>query len=76
MKESFLKKDRPTIVGMLRAKTTKELLREIDLILTQGVDAFGLQIERMPPEEKTAENYKKIFSAMQEIIHLVSATRN
>ena len=50
MKESFLKKDRPTIVGMLRAKTTKELLREIDLILTQGVDAFGLQIERMPPE--------------------------
>ena len=65
MKESFLKKDRPTIVGMLRAKTTKELLREIDLILTQGVDAFGLQIERMPPEEKTAENYKKIFSAMQ-----------
>ncbi len=63
---SFLKYDRPTIVGMLRSTTTEETLKEIELMLTQGVDAFGFQIEGINPEERKSENYKKIFSAMQD----------
>ncbi len=62
---TFLKQDRPTLVGMLRSTTTKELLKEIDLILAQGVDAFGFQIETLTPDERKAENYKKLFSAMK-----------
>ena len=45
-------------------KDTEELLNEINLMLTQGVDAFGFQIETLIPGDRNAENYKKIFSAM------------
>lgn len=65
MATDFLKNSRPTIVGMLKSKTTKEVLQEIDLILTQGVDAFGFQIEQMLPEERKAENYREILNAIQ-----------
>ncbi len=62
---AFLKTGRPTIVGMLRSGTTEELLKEIDLMLAQGVDAFGFQIEALTPQDRMAKNYKRIFSAMQ-----------
>lgn len=65
MSDSFLQKKRPTITGMLKSSTTEELLGEIETMLGQGTDAFGFQIEQMKPEERTAANYKKIFSAMQ-----------
>lgn len=65
MSTNFLQKGRPTLVGMLRSTTAEELLKEIDLMLTQGVDAFGFQIESLIPQDRNEENYKKIFSAME-----------
>ncbi len=62
---SFLRKDRPTLVAMLKSRTTKDLICEIEKILSQGTDAFGFQIDFLVPEERNAENYKKIFTAMQ-----------
>ena len=61
----FLRTDRPTLVAMLKATTTAELICEIGKILLQGTDAFGFQIDILKPEERKAENYKEIFAAMQ-----------
>lgn len=61
---SFLLKDRPTVVGMLRSNTTADLLKEISLISEEGADAFGFQIETLEPSERNEENYGKIISAM------------
>lgn len=65
MTMSFVRKDRPTIVGMLRSTTADLLVAEIDRMLQQGVDAFGFQHEIVQADERNEENYKKIFSAMQ-----------
>ena len=65
MSDSFLQKNRPTLTAMLKSGTTEGILSEIEAMLGQGTDAFGFQIEQMKPEERRAENYKKIFSAMR-----------
>lgn len=65
MSDSFLQKNRPTLTAMLKSGTTEGILGEIEAMLGQGTDAFGFQIEQMKPEERRAENYKKIFSAMR-----------
>ena len=65
MEKSFLQKNRPTITTMLKGLTTQELLKEIEIVLAQGTDAFGFQIEETNPECRTAEDFEKIFNAMQ-----------
>lgn len=65
MLDSFLQKNRPTLTAMLKSGTTEGILGEIEAMLGQGTDAFGFQIENIKPEERRAENYKKIFSAMR-----------
>lgn len=65
MLDSFLQKNRPTLTAMLKSGTTEGTLGEIETMLGQGTDAFGFQIENIKPEERRAENYKKIFSAMR-----------
>lgn len=61
---SFLLKNRPTVVGMLRSNTTEELLKEISLVLHEDADAVGFQIETLIPEERCAKNYRRIIAAM------------
>lgn len=61
----FLKNDRPVIVGMLRSGCVKELQKEIALMINEGVDCFGFQIELVMPKERTAENFKQLFAAMK-----------
>jgi 3-dehydroquinate dehydratase type I len=76
MKSSFLQKNRPTITAMLKASITEELLKEIDIVLEQGTDAFGFQIEILKPECRTAEDFKKIFNAMQgKPVYITNYTR-
>lgn len=65
MIKSFVNNDRPIIIGMLKSITMSDLLNEIKLVLSQGVDAFGFQIDRLVPQERNAKNYKILFAAMQ-----------
>lgn len=60
----FLREGRPTLVGMLRSGNVEELLKEIALFLEEGIDAFGFQIEILIPEERTEENFRRLFGAM------------
>lgn len=63
---NFLVEGRPTVVGMLKSSTTEELLKEISLVLKEGADAVGFQIENLVPEERCKENYRRIISAMKD----------
>ena len=65
MKQQFLVSGRPTLVAMLKAGNLESTLREIELILEEGTDAFGFQIDLFEPSERTRENFEKIFKAMQ-----------
>ncbi len=64
MNSSFLLEDRPTLVAMMKSQKTSDLLSEIKNALSQGADAFGIQLESLVPEEKNAENYRRILDAM------------
>ena len=76
MEKSFLQKNRPTITSMFKGLTTQELLKEIEIVLAQGTDAFGFQIEETNPECRTAEDFEKIFNAMQgKPVYITNYTR-
>ena len=66
MNTSFLRKDRPTLVAMMKSQKTDDLLIEINNALLQGADAFGIQLESLVPEDKNKENYRRILDAMGE----------
>lgn len=61
----FLRKGRPTLVGMLYSHTEKDLLREIETLRAQGADAFGLHMEKLLPEERNRATLTRLFSAMR-----------
>ena len=61
---SFVREDRPTLVGMLRKTNICDLLEEIEAVKDQGIDAIGFQIETLEPSQRTEENFKKIFAAI------------
>ena len=63
MGNSFLTGDGPLKTVMIQVRTTKEALAEIQSGLSQGADAFGLQVECLLGQERTEANLKKIFAA-------------
>ena len=65
MSEGFFKTDRPTLTTMLKSRTVGELISEIGEAIEQGTDALLFQMEILVPEDRTKENYKRVFYAMQ-----------
>lgn len=63
MGNSFLTGDGPLKTVMIQVRTTKEALAEIQSGLSQGANAFGLQVECLLGQERTEANLKKIFAA-------------
>ena len=64
--KTFLKSDRPIIIGMLKSKNKKDILAEIRRIRADGAEAYGFQIDILEDEFKSRENLKKIFDAMRD----------
>lgn len=64
--KTFLGFDRPVITTMLKSSEPKTLLADISAALAEGTDAFGLQIETMQPEYRTADTFRTLFEAMGE----------
>ena len=62
-KPTFLHQNRPLITGMILKSTADEVRFAIKNALADGADALGIQLECMPPEMHTEENFEKIFSA-------------
>lgn len=64
--KSFLHSPRPILTCMLKSTGMGELMEEIQRGICQGTDAFGLQIDKIPAWDRTAANFREIFSAMGE----------
>lgn len=64
--KTFLDRERPIITGMLKSKTKKELLSEIQRLREQGVEAYGFQMEGIAQELKAREPLAEIFHAMSD----------
>lgn len=62
--KTFLGFNRPVLTTMLKGKSKKELMFEIDVALLQGTDAFGMQIDLLPTKERTKSDLKDLFDAM------------
>lgn len=60
----FLTLDRPTVTAMIKSDNPGDIFAEIEKIRQIGTDTFGIQIDYMKPEYRTAEVLKKIFAAM------------
>ena len=60
MGNSFLTGDGTLKTVMIQVRTTKEALDEIQSGLSQGADAFGLQVECLLGQERTEANLKNI----------------
>ena len=67
MKKTFLGKDKPILVGMLRQTEKEPLLREIESLRAQGAEAYGFQLESMEPEMRTREALAEVFAAMDDL---------
>lgn len=58
-------KDKPVLCAMLQYSTPSLTIGAIRNGLANGAEAFGLQVESLEEEYKTAENYKRLFEEMQ-----------
>lgn len=56
--------DRPLLTNMIITETPEECIITAKNAIYDGADAFGIQMERLLPQYRTEENYKKIFQAM------------
>ena len=64
--KTFLKSDRPIIVGMLKSTNKQDILEEIRRIREDGAEAYGFQIDILEDECKQRHHLKEIFDAMHD----------
>lgn len=62
IKFNFEKRERPIIVSMLYGQTISDIEREIADSISEGAQAFGLQINALPKKYHTAENFNRIIN--------------
>ena len=58
--KTFLKYDKPPLTAMIQCETADECIKKL---LTDGVDAFGIQLCVLKREYRDEETLKRIFSA-------------
>lgn len=63
-KHSFLTGKAPFVMPMLQAESIELCVNTVKQATYEGANAFGLQLCCLPKEERTAENYKKLFAYM------------
>lgn len=61
----FLRDDRPTLTVMVRAESRARVLELIRAGLRGGADAFGIQLELLPPEDRTESALREMLRAME-----------
>ena len=62
MKPTFLQQNKPLVTCMVQAPTVDETILLIRNAAYDGADAWGFQMENLPPEEQTEANLRRIFS--------------
>lgn len=64
--KTFLGFDRPVITTMLKSREPEALLKDIAAAISEGTDAFCLQIDTLQPKDRTAEVFRTLFDTMGE----------
>ena len=59
---SFLAYERPLLTCMVQANNPSRIKELIDLSLSEGAEAFGMQFCRLNPEYRTPKVYRELFS--------------
>lgn len=62
MKQSFFERDKALLTVMVQADNPDRIKELIDKSVPAGAEAFGMQFERMKPEYRSKNVYKKLFS--------------
>lgn len=62
LKNTFLKYDKALLTVMVQADNPDRIKELIDKSVPEGAEAFGMQFERMKPEYRSKNVYKKLFS--------------
>lgn len=66
MKPTFLGHNKPLLTVMIQAIDPDYCISTVRNSIYDGADAFGFQICKMKPQYRTVENYRKIFSYMED----------
>lgn len=66
MKGSFFGNEQALLTVMVQADNPQRIRELIDLSIPEGAEAFGMQFERMKPEYRNKETYRKLFSNTKE----------
>lgn len=61
---SFLNQNKPLLTVMLECKNPETAIGRIRNANALGADAYGFQAEKLEPQYRNIETYKKIFAAM------------
>ena len=64
MKPTFVNAEKPLLTVMLKKITPAEVIKEIEISLKNGAEAFGLQTENFDRKYHKPEVFKDIFQAM------------
>ena len=59
---SFLAYERPLLTCMVQANNPSRIKELIDLSLSEGAEAFGMQFCRLNPEYRIPKVYRELFS--------------
>lgn len=62
MEKTFLKYDKPFLTTMVQGRNPDRIKELIDLSVSEGAEAFGMQFCQMEEEYKTREVYEDLFS--------------
>ncbi|MCQ2386060.1 MAG: hypothetical protein MJ078_05250, partial [Clostridia bacterium] len=65
MNASFLSLSSPPLVSMIQCRTSGECIEKIRLSLSEGAEAFGVQLCQLAREERTEENCSAVFRACE-----------
>ena len=62
----FLSDKGPTVVGMIKASSVANIIKEAEELVSEGAEALGLQMECLPDECITDEALKEIIDSLGE----------
>ncbi len=69
---TFLNHEKPLKTVMIENNDLNFIYKLIAEANLNGADAFGLQVEKLLPEDRTKETYQKLFAAMNKPVYVTN----
>ncbi len=72
MKKSFLNQEKPLLAVLFTPSDKANALDIVEKSLADGAEAFCIQIEGLPPDERNTAVYQEIFAAMDRPVYVTN----